>query len=48
MLLGSDRPFDMGSDHPVDEIRALRQPDAEDLILSGNARHLLGIEAVRT
>ncbi len=46
VLLGSDRPFDMGSDHPVDEIRALRQPDAEDLILSGNASHLLGIEAV--
>lgn len=46
VLLGSDRPFDMGSDHPVDEIRALRQPEAEELILSGNARHLLGIEAV--
>ena len=46
VLLGSDRPFDMGSDHPVDEIRALGQPDAEDLILSGNARHLLGIGAV--
>jgi aminocarboxymuconate-semialdehyde decarboxylase len=47
VLLGSDRPFDMGSDHPVDEIRALDQPDAQDLILGGNATRLLGIEAAR-
>jgi aminocarboxymuconate-semialdehyde decarboxylase len=45
VLLGSDRPFDMGSDHPVDEIRALGQPDVEELVLSGNARRLLGIGA---
>ena len=45
VLLGSDRPFDMGSDHPVDEIRALGQPDAEDLVLGRNAEHLLGIGA---
>ena len=47
VLLGSDRPFDMGSDHPVAEIRALNQPDAEDLILGGNAARLLGIAAAR-
>jgi aminocarboxymuconate-semialdehyde decarboxylase len=46
VLLGSDRPFDMGSDHPVAEIRALHQPDAEDLILGGNATRLLGIEVL--
>jgi aminocarboxymuconate-semialdehyde decarboxylase len=46
VLLGSDRPFDMGSEHPVDEIRALHELDTEDLILSGNATRLLGIEAV--
>jgi aminocarboxymuconate-semialdehyde decarboxylase len=41
VVLGSDRPFDMGSDHPVDEVRALGQPEQEDLILSGNAARLL-------
>jgi len=43
VLLGSDRPFDMGSEHPVAEVRALRQPEAEELILSGNAERLLGV-----
>lgn len=43
VLLGSDRPFDMGSEHPVDEIRALGQSEAEDLILGRNAERLLGI-----
>ncbi len=45
VLLGSDRPFDMGTDRPVEEVRALGQPGAEPLILGGNARRLLGIGA---
>lgn len=48
VLLGSDRPFDMGAEHPVEDIRALGQPDAEDLILGGNAQRLLGISAAAT
>jgi aminocarboxymuconate-semialdehyde decarboxylase len=43
VLLGSDRPFDMGTDHPVDEVRALRLRAGEDLILGGNAARLLGL-----
>lgn len=43
VLLGSDRPFDMGSQHPVDEVRALADQAAQDLILGGNAGRLLGI-----
>lgn len=43
IVLGSDRPFDMGTERPVDEIRALGQPDAEEMILSGNARRLLAL-----
>ncbi|MGI9005264.1 MAG: amidohydrolase family protein [Streptosporangiaceae bacterium] len=42
VLLGSDRPFEMGTGHPVDEIRALGNPEHQDLILSGNASRLLG------
>ena len=46
VVLGSDRPFDMGSEHPVDEIRAVgMQSEDEELILGGNARRLLGIAA---
>ena len=42
VLLGSDRPFDMGSDDPVGEVRALDLSAAEQqLILAGNARALL-------
>jgi aminocarboxymuconate-semialdehyde decarboxylase len=42
VLLGSDRPFDMGSDQPVDDIRALRLTEAdEQLLLGGNAQRLL-------
>ena len=41
VLLGSDRPFDMGTEHPVEEIRALHLGEGEQLILSGNARRLL-------
>jgi aminocarboxymuconate-semialdehyde decarboxylase len=42
VLLGSDRPFDMGTDHPVGEVRALGLGTDEDLIVSGNAARLLG------
>jgi aminocarboxymuconate-semialdehyde decarboxylase len=43
LLLGSDRPFDMGTDHPVAEVRALGLGEAEALVLGGNAGRLLGI-----
>jgi aminocarboxymuconate-semialdehyde decarboxylase len=43
VLLGSDRPFDMGTDGPVEDVRALRLGGQEDLILGGNARRLLGL-----
>jgi aminocarboxymuconate-semialdehyde decarboxylase len=43
ILLGSDRPFDMGTDHPVDEVRALGLDGATELILGGNAGRLLGV-----
>ncbi len=33
----------MGTDHPVDEVRALRLGRGEDLILGGNAARLLGL-----
>jgi hypothetical protein len=37
VLLGSDRPFDMGSDDPVGEVRALGLGASEELVLGGNA-----------
>jgi aminocarboxymuconate-semialdehyde decarboxylase len=43
LLLGSDRPFDMGTEHPVEEVRALGLGAAEELVLGGNAGRLLGI-----
>ncbi len=44
VLLGSDRPFDMGSDQPVADITALRLgSEDEGLILGGNAARLLGL-----
>lgn len=43
VLLGSDRPFDMGTDHPVEEVRALALGDGERLVLGGNAAGLLGV-----
>jgi aminocarboxymuconate-semialdehyde decarboxylase len=45
VLLGSDRPFDMGTDDPVGEIRALGLGAAEQLILGGNAARLLRLAA---
>lgn len=42
VLLGTDWPFDMGTDKPVEEIAALGlAPDDEQLILGGNAARLL-------
>jgi aminocarboxymuconate-semialdehyde decarboxylase len=44
VLLGTDRPFDMGTDEPVEEIAALGLgPADEQLILGGNADRLLRI-----
>jgi aminocarboxymuconate-semialdehyde decarboxylase len=44
VLLGSDRPFDMGSDHPADDICSLAlDPAAERQLLGGNADRLLKI-----
>jgi aminocarboxymuconate-semialdehyde decarboxylase len=46
VLLGSDRPFDMGAADPVGEVRALGLPPAaERAVLGGNAAGLLGLEA---
>lgn len=46
VLLGSDRPFDMGSDDPVGEVRALGLPaEAEAAVLGGNTARLLGRKA---
>jgi aminocarboxymuconate-semialdehyde decarboxylase len=45
VLLGSDHPFDMGTDRPVEEVRALGLPaDLESAVLGGNAARLLGLE----
>jgi aminocarboxymuconate-semialdehyde decarboxylase len=44
VLLGSDRPFDMGSERPADEVAALGlSPADEQLILGGNSSRLLRI-----
>jgi aminocarboxymuconate-semialdehyde decarboxylase len=43
VLLGSDRPFDMGADHPVAEVRALRLGAGEADVLGGTAAALLGV-----
>jgi aminocarboxymuconate-semialdehyde decarboxylase len=43
VMLGSDRPFDMGTGHPVEEVRALRLGDGERWVLGGNAAGLLGV-----
>jgi aminocarboxymuconate-semialdehyde decarboxylase len=42
VLLGSDYPFDMGTDRPVESVREAALPsDQEELILGGNAVRLL-------
>jgi len=43
VLLGSDRPFDMGTDDPLGEVRALGLGTEEDLVTGGNAMRLLGM-----
>ncbi|HLF27753.1 MAG TPA: amidohydrolase family protein [Anaerolineae bacterium] len=44
VLLGSDYPFDMGSEHPIDVVRALGLPATDEAkILGGNALRLLGL-----
>jgi aminocarboxymuconate-semialdehyde decarboxylase len=44
VLLGSDRPFDLGTDRPVEEIRALGLPaEDEQLLLGGAAGRLLSL-----
>jgi aminocarboxymuconate-semialdehyde decarboxylase len=45
VLLGSDYPFDMGTDRPVDDLRALglAGPD-EGAVLGANAMRLLGLK----
>jgi aminocarboxymuconate-semialdehyde decarboxylase len=43
VVLGSDRPFDMGTDSPVDDVRALQLGAEEELILGGTAGRLLGL-----
>jgi aminocarboxymuconate-semialdehyde decarboxylase len=43
VLLGSDRPFDMGTDRPVEEVQDLGlPPEQEAAILGGNAERLMG------
>jgi aminocarboxymuconate-semialdehyde decarboxylase len=47
VLLGSDRPFDMGTADPVGEVRALGlDAGAERAVLGGNAAALLGLGEV--
>jgi aminocarboxymuconate-semialdehyde decarboxylase len=46
VLLGSDYPFDMGTERPAEIVRALGlPPDEEALILGGNTLRLLAQEA---
>jgi aminocarboxymuconate-semialdehyde decarboxylase len=46
VLLGSDRPFDMGTADPVGEVRALGlDAEAQRAVLGGNAAALLGLGA---
>ncbi|MGP7997385.1 MAG: amidohydrolase family protein [Streptosporangiaceae bacterium] len=45
VLLGSDQPFDMGTEDGVAEVRSLGLGSGEDLILGGNAGRLLAAAA---
>jgi aminocarboxymuconate-semialdehyde decarboxylase len=46
VLLGSDHPFDMGTDRPVEEVRALDLPSRDEAaVLGGNAARLLGLRS---
>ena len=45
VLLGSDHPFDMGTPHPVDDVRTLDLPASErEAVLGGNAVRLLDLK----
>jgi aminocarboxymuconate-semialdehyde decarboxylase len=47
VLLGSDRPFDMGSPDPVGDVRALGLPEADErAVLGATAASLLGPRVV--
>ncbi len=49
VLLGSDRPFDMGADDPVGDVRAAGLSAAgEALVLGGNAARLCGLSDLGT
>jgi aminocarboxymuconate-semialdehyde decarboxylase len=42
VLLGSDRPFDMGTEQPVDHVRSLGLPAGDEpAVLGGNAERLM-------
>jgi len=44
VVIGSDYPFNMGDERPVDTVRALRLPaDVEAMVLAGNLAGLLGL-----
>jgi aminocarboxymuconate-semialdehyde decarboxylase len=44
VLLGTDRPFDMGTTRSVEEVRALRLPEAQErALLGGNAERLFAL-----
>jgi aminocarboxymuconate-semialdehyde decarboxylase len=44
VVIGSDYPFNMGDERPVDTVRALRlPPDVEAKVLAGNLARLLGL-----
>jgi aminocarboxymuconate-semialdehyde decarboxylase len=48
VLLGSDHPFDMADPHPAGTVAAAGlDPEAERLVLGGNAARLLGLEVRR-
>jgi len=46
VLLGTDRPFDMGTTRSVEEVRALQLPEVQErALLGGNAERLFGLSA---
>jgi aminocarboxymuconate-semialdehyde decarboxylase len=46
VLLGSDYPFDMGNENPVELVRAAGfDSETESKILGGNAAYLLNMES---